>query len=54
MFIRADGMEGMSMYHRLFPGATILLDRHLQFLRPYRKGELNMYGVVKNGTCTVK
>ncbi len=54
VFIRADGREGMSMYPRLLPGATILVDRHYNSLRPYRKSESNMYAVVKNGTCTVK
>ena len=42
------------MYPRLLPGATLLLDRHYNSLKPYRKGELNMYAVLKDGTCTVK
>jgi hypothetical protein len=54
VIIRADGREGMSMYPRLLPGATILLDRHYNSLKPYRKGESNMYAVARNGTCTVK
>jgi hypothetical protein len=52
--IKADGREGMSMYPRLLPGATLLIDRHYNSLKPYRKGESNMYAVSKNGTCTVK
>jgi Peptidase S24-like len=52
--IRADGREGMSMYPRLLPGATVLIDRHYNSLKPYRKGESNMYAVTKNGSCTVK
>jgi phage repressor protein C with HTH and peptisase S24 domain len=52
--IRADGREGMSMYPRLLPGATILIDRHYNSLKPYRKGESNMYAVARNGACTVK
>jgi hypothetical protein len=52
--IKADGREGMSMYPRLLPGANLLLDRHYNSLKPYRKGELNMYAVLKNGSCTVK
>ena len=52
--IRADGREGMSMYPRLLPGATVLIDRHYNSLKPYRKGESNMYAVAKNGACTVK
>jgi hypothetical protein len=52
--IRADGREGMSMYPRLLPGAAVLIDRHYNSLRPYRKGESNMYAVARHGACTVK
>ena len=54
VIIRADAREGMSMYPRLLPGATVLLDRHYNSLKPYRKGEFNMYAVAKDGDCTVK
>jgi Peptidase S24-like len=52
--IKVDGREGMSMYPRLLPGAHVLIDRHYNSLKPYRKGEFNMYAVLKNGGCTVK
>jgi SOS-response transcriptional repressor LexA len=52
--IQVDGREGMSMYPRLLPGATVLIDRHYNSLKPYRKGESNMYAVNKDGTCTIK
>ena len=54
VIIRADGREGMSMYPRLLPGATVLIDRHYNSLKPYRKGESNMYAVARDGGCTVK
>ncbi len=54
VLIKVDGREGMSMYPRLLPGATVLLDRHYNSLKPYRKAEFNMYAVLKDGTCTVK
>jgi SOS-response transcriptional repressor LexA len=54
VLIKVDGREGMSMYPRLLPGATLLLDRHYNSLKPYRKGEFNMYAVIKDGSCTVK
>jgi Peptidase S24-like len=54
VLIKADAHEGMSMYPRLLPGATLLIDRHYNSLRPYRKGESNMYAVLKNETCTIK
>ena len=52
--IKVDGREAMSMYPRLPPRATLLIDRHYNSLKPYRKGEFNMYAVLKDGTCTVK
>jgi len=54
VLIKADGREGMSMYPRLMPVATVLIDRHYNSMKPYRKGESNMYAVSKNGVCTVK
>src|SRR5579863_6193982 len=54
VLIKVDNREGMSMYPRLLPGATLLIDRHYNSLKPYRKGEFNMYAVLKKGTCTVK
>ncbi len=52
--IELDGREGMSMYPRLLPGATVLLDRHYSSLKPYHRGEHNLYAVNKNGECKVK
>jgi len=54
VLIQIDEREGMSMYPRLLPGATALIDRHYNSLRPYRKGDHNMYAVAKGGHCTVK
>jgi hypothetical protein len=44
----------MTMYPRLTPGATLLIDRHYNALKPYRKREFNMYAVLKNDTCAVR
>ena len=52
--IKLDAQEGMSMYPRTMPGATLLLDRYYNSLTPYRKGETNMYAVRKDETCTIK
>jgi hypothetical protein len=54
VLIKADAREGMSMYPRLLPGATVLIDRHYNSLKSYRKGESNMYAVNKNGVLTIK
>ena len=43
--IRAGARDGMSMYPRFLPGATLLLDRHYDSLKPYRRNEPNMYAV---------
>jgi len=54
VLIKVDGRDGMSMYPRLLPGATVLIDRHYNSLKPYRRHEQNMYAVKKDGTCTIK
>ena len=54
MVIKADGREGMSMFPRLLPGAAVLVDRHYNSLRPYRRHDSNMYAINKNGNCTLK
>ena len=54
VLIKADNREGMSMYPRTLPGANILIDRHYNTLKPYRKGDSNMYAVNKHGRATVK
>jgi len=52
--IQLVSRDGMSMYPRLLPGATVLIDRHYNSLEPYRKNESNMYAVKKDGGCTIK
>ena len=54
VLIKLDAHEALSMSPRLIPGATLLIDRHYNSLRPYRKGEFNMYAVLKNDTCIVR
>jgi phage repressor protein C with HTH and peptisase S24 domain len=54
VLIKVDPREGMSMYPRLLPGATVLIDRHYNSLKPFRRGEPNMYAVNQSGACTVK
>jgi len=54
VLIKVEAKEAMSMYPRLMPSATLLIDRHYNSLVPYRKGEFNMYAVLKNDTCAVR
>ena len=49
-----DGRDGMSMYPRLLPGAVVLVDRHYNSLKPYRRNEFNMYAINQRGLCTIK
>jgi phage repressor protein C with HTH and peptisase S24 domain len=54
VLLKVDERDGMSMYPRLLPGSTVLIDRHYNSLAPYRKSEKNMYAVKKDGGCTIK
>ncbi|HKT87916.1 MAG TPA: hypothetical protein VJQ59_05740 [Candidatus Sulfotelmatobacter sp.] len=53
VLIKLDPKDA-SMLPRLPPGATLLVDRHYNSLKPYRKGELNLYAVLKNDNCVVR
>jgi len=48
VLIKADKDSGMAMRPRLLPGATLLIDRHYNSLRDYRRQDPNMY-VIKSG-----
>ena len=52
--IRVAEADGRSMYPRLRPGARVLIDRHYVSLRPYNKGESNLYAVYVHGACLVR
>jgi len=54
VLIKVDSQDGMSMYPRLMPRATVLIDRHYNSLEPYRKQEQNMYAVRLNEGATVR
>ena len=54
VLIKVDAKEAETMYPRLTAGATLLIDRHYNSLKPYHKGEFNMYAVLKNDTCAVR
>jgi hypothetical protein len=54
VFIRIDARDAIPMYPRLNPGTILLIDRHYNALKAYRKTEFNMYAVLKNDTCTVR
>lgn len=54
VLIKIDAQEASSMYPRLLPGATVLIDRHYNVLQPYRRNEPNIYAVRRNQGCTIK
>jgi len=54
VFVKLDTDDALPMSPRLQPGATLLIDRHYNALSTYRKGEFNMYAVLKNDTCVVR
>ena len=54
VLIKVDQKEGMSMWPRITPGTTLLIDRHYNSLTAYRKNDRNMYAVRKGDACTVK
>jgi transcriptional regulator with XRE-family HTH domain len=55
VLIKVDARDGMSMFPRLLPGATVLIDRHYNSLQPYRRGaDRTMYAVRTDRGCTVK
>ncbi len=51
--LKVGAREGMSMYPRLLPGATVLVDRHYNSLKPYRRDESNMYAVNHKGDAAL-
>jgi hypothetical protein len=54
VLIKVDAQEAISMYPRLLPGATVLIDRDYNLLQPYRRNEPNIYATRENQTCTIK
>lgn len=54
VLVKVDAREGMSMYPRMMAGATLLIDRHYNSLRPYRRQERNMYAVRHGNGWTIK
>lgn len=54
VLVRADQRETASMWPRLGPGSTLLLDRHYTSLKPYRKSDRNLYAVRRNQSLVVR
>ncbi len=53
--IEVEAREAMSMFPRLVPGATVLIDRHYTQPKAYRRGEYTMFLVRKGDDgCTIR
>jgi transcriptional regulator with XRE-family HTH domain len=54
VLVKADAANGLAMYPRMNAGATLLVDRHYNSLRPYRRGSPNIYAVNDGGEMLVR
>jgi transcriptional regulator with XRE-family HTH domain len=54
VLIKTDRESGIAMRPRLLPGATLLVDRHYNSLRPYRRSEPNLYVVLCAGKYKIR
>jgi hypothetical protein len=54
VFVKLEAADALPMAPRLQPGATLLIDRHYNALSPYRKGEFNLYAVLKNDAAAIR
>ena len=52
--VRIDPDSARAMSPRLGPGAVVLLDRHYNALRQYRRGVPNLYAVRRGDTCVLR
>lgn len=54
LLCKASAEDGGAMYPRVFPNATLLIDRHYNSLRAYRRGDTNMYAVLKEKSVLIR
>jgi hypothetical protein len=54
VLVRMERNVGSSMSPKMGTGAVVLIDRHYNSLRPYRKYEPNLYAVHYGGQCAVR
>lgn len=52
--VPVDAREGMCMFPRLLPGATVVIDRHYNSVRPYRRSEKTMFVVRQARQCVIR
>jgi len=54
VLVKVDAANGLAMHPRINTGATLLVDRHYNSLRPYRGGSPNIYAVAKDGALLIR
>lgn len=54
VLVKADAATATAMQPRMTTGATLLIDRHYNSIRPYRRGVPNIYAVAKNGQLFIR
>ena len=54
VLVKADVDNARAMAPRLAPGAVLLLDRHYNSLRQYRRGTPNIYAVRSGSQCAIR
>ncbi len=54
LLMKASDEDGAAMHPRILPRATLLVDRHYNSLRAYRRGDANMYAVLKRDSVLIR
>lgn len=54
LLVRASDEDAAVMFPRILRGSVLLIDRHYNSLRPYRRGDSNMYAVQKGSSVLVR
>ena len=54
VLVKVGAANGLAMHPRINTGATLLIDRHYNSLRPYRRGSPNLYAVAKDGALLIR
>jgi hypothetical protein len=54
VLVKVDAANGLAMHFGLNTGATLLIDRHYNSLRPYRRGSPNIYAVAKDNEMLIR
>jgi transcriptional regulator with XRE-family HTH domain len=54
LLFKASEDDGAAMHPRVLPHSTLLIDRHYNSLRGYRRGDHNMYAVLKKDSVLIR